>query len=162
VAFLQVLEKAPETSLHLVGKEEQTSYSVEIKNFIQQNGLQEKVFLYGEQENIPAFLEQANLGVLSSISEGMPLALLEYGRAGLAVVCTDVGQCKEVLGVEGGVVPSQNSLALAQAILNYKEDGESRKKDGEAFKNRISSHFSEEIVMKDLLCYFMGMLGQNQ
>lgn len=158
-AFLQVLEKDPETSLHLVGKDEQSSYSVEIKNFILNNGLKGKVFLYGERENIPALLEQANLGVLSSASEGLPLALLEYGKSGLAVVCTDVGQCKDVLGVEGGIVPPKNSHALAQAIINYMEDEERRKKDAATF-SRVISHFSEEIIMKDLLCFFKGVLYQ--
>ena len=38
------------------------------------------------------------MGVLSSASEGLPLALLEYGRAGLPVVCTDVGNVSEVVG----------------------------------------------------------------
>lgn len=161
-AFLQVLEEYPQTSLHLVGKDEQTSYSVEVRNFVQNNKLQEKVFLYGEQKNIPAFLEQANLGVLSSASEGLPLALLEYGKAGLAVVCTDVGQCKEVVGVKGGTVPPGNPQALAQEIINYTVNEERRKKDATAFKQRVISQFSEEVVIKVLLYYFRKMLDQKQ
>lgn len=160
-AFLQVLEKYPDTSLHLVGKDKGSPYTVKIKDFIKKNKLQGKVFFYGEQENIPYFLKQANLGVLSSASEGLPLALLEYGKMGLAVVCTDVGQCKEVLGVDGKVVPSRHFKALAVAILHYREDENRRKKDAAAFKKRVAGNFSEEAVMKDLLWFFTNLKSNH-
>ena len=50
------------------------------------------------------------IGVLSSVSEGFPLALVEYGLAGLPVVSTDVGQCSEMLdnGKAGMLVAAGN------------------------------------------------------
>ena len=69
-AFKFVVQEHQHTSLHLVGKDVQDGYSSSLKNFVVEEGLQEKVFIYGEQENIFAFLDQADLGVLSSASEG--------------------------------------------------------------------------------------------
>ena len=52
----------------------------------------------GSVEDTASLLASADCGVLSSNSEGLPVALLEYGMAGLPVVVTDVGQCEEVTG----------------------------------------------------------------
>ncbi|HEX9151310.1 MAG TPA: glycosyltransferase family 4 protein [Flavobacterium sp.] len=80
--------------------------------------LNENVVFLGPIIDISELLSKADVGVLSSISEGLPVALLEYGLAGLPVVCTDVGQCKEVLGNGdfGWIVPPKSPKELAYAI----------------------------------------------
>ncbi|MFV8326015.1 glycosyltransferase [Flavobacterium sp. ZS1P14] len=80
--------------------------------------LNENVVFLGPIIDISELLSKADVGVLSSISEGLPVALLEYGLAGLPVVCTDVGQCKEVLGNGdfGWIVPPKAPKELALAI----------------------------------------------
>ena len=75
------------------------------------------------------------------------MALLDYGRAGLPVVCTGVGQCAEVIGAAGKLVPPQNSEALAQAIMDYIEGSQLRKSDARSLQEKIRSNYSEEAVM---------------
>ena len=67
----------------------------------------------------PAILRACSIGVLSSASEGLPLALLEYGKHGLAAVSTAVGQCPEVLdnGYAGVLVPASRPRISAHAIV---------------------------------------------
>lgn len=153
-AFRKVLEKQSETTLHLIGKDEQDDYSEEIREFIDVHNLNEVVFIYGELENVPAFLEQADLGVLPSASEGLPVALLEYGRAGLPVVCTDVGDCAEVIGCAGILVPPNNSTAFSEAISTYLLNNGKRTEDAASFHQKVNTAFSEETVIPDLIRYF--------
>ena len=72
----------PEWSLLLVGKDFEDDYSATLKQFIKSNRLEESVFILGSRTDVSNILKQCQIGVLSSISEGLPLALLEYGTAG--------------------------------------------------------------------------------
>lgn len=153
-AFKQVISKHPETSLHLIGKEEQSSYSSGIRRFLEDNCLQEKVFIYGEQENVTAVLGQANLGVLSSASEGLPVALLEYGRASLPVVCTDVGECSQVIGSAGKLVTPRDPEALAQAMKEYIENFQLSRTNANNFQEVIKNKYSEEAVLPQVYEFF--------
>ena len=141
-------------SLHLVGEDPGTVHSKAVLEQISSSVVAEKVFFYGTQKNIPKILEQANLGILSSRSEGMPLALLEYGMAALPVVCTNVGQIPEVVGSAGILVDSNNSEELAQAILSFAENKELCFPKGAELKSRISSRFGENSYRLDLLEFY--------
>ena len=68
---------------------------------------------------VPALLRQARTFVLSSISEGVPLAVLEAMASGLAVAATRVGGVPDVVtdGVTGLLTPPRDPAALAAALL---------------------------------------------
>src|SRR5690606_11617093 len=105
------------------------------------------VFLYGEQENIEGLIQQATIGVLSSSSEGLPVSLLEYGRAGIPSVCTQVGEIPNVVGSYGQVVVPENPEALAEGIIVYIENEIKRKEDASEFKKKVLQEFSEKVVI---------------
>ena len=73
----------------------------------------------GEQKRVRPFLEQAQLFVLSSISEALPVSLLEAMALGLPAVVSDVGAMPEVVRAAGCglVVPSSDPQSLADAIV---------------------------------------------
>ena len=81
------------------------------------------------------------------------MALLEYGLAALPVVCTDVGQCSEVLGngEYGEVVSAKRSEALAQSIIKFIEDEAYRKKTALKFHRHVKETYSQEAVMHQLV-----------
>jgi glycosyltransferase involved in cell wall biosynthesis len=115
--------------------------------------LNEYVAFLGPVINVSELLSMADVGVLSSVSEGLPVALLEYGLAGLPVVCTDVGQCKEVLGNGdfGWVVcpksPSKFAAAMKEAIL----DTQLGKEKGGKLKNNININYGSKGFVKKYL-----------
>lgn len=154
-AFVLIKDIHPNLTLHLIGKDEQSKYSEEIRNFIQDHKLVDSVLVYGEQENIPALLQQANMGVLSSASEGLPVSLLEYGRAGIPVICTRVGQCEEVVGNRGKLIPPKDPQALAHAIDEYIQNSESQKKDAQFLLQEIKTNYSEETIIPTVLDFFI-------
>jgi glycosyltransferase involved in cell wall biosynthesis len=100
----------------------------------------------GSVHDTAALLYNANIGVLSSVSEGLPVSLLEYGLAGLPVVITNAGQCAEVIenGRFGKLVPSKNpeefALALKELILN---ESDSRSM-GLAFKAHVEKTYGAQ------------------
>ncbi|WP_231563267.1 glycosyltransferase [Salegentibacter sp. Hel_I_6] len=141
-------------SLHLIGEDPDTVYSKAVLEEISSSAVADRIFFYGTQKNIPKILEQANLGILSSRSEGMPLALLEHGMAALPVVCTNVGQISEVVGNAGILVDRNNSEELAQAILSFAENNELCLLKGAELKSRISSRFGENSYRLDLLKFY--------
>ena len=83
--------------MHFIGNDLNSIYSKQILKELEISETTKKMFYYGSKRNVILILKQADLGVISSRSEGLPVALLEYGLAGLCVVSTDVGQCKKVI-----------------------------------------------------------------
>lgn len=88
---------------------------------IQALGLEDRVALVGEVDDVPARLARADLFVHPSHHEAMPLAVLEAAAAGLPLVLTDVGGAAAILrhGAGGRVVPPRDPVALADAILDH-------------------------------------------
>jgi len=108
--------------------------------------LQEFVEFVGSVPNPSEYLLSADIGVLSSVSEGLPLSILEYGYHGLAVVATDVGQCSEVLGYGkyGKIVPPSSPRELAAAIHNLLVNPIERISLGFEYKEHIEKEYSED------------------
>ena len=72
----------------------------------------------GSRGDIPDVLAAADVFVLSSVREGLPVALLEAMAAGTAIAATSVGGIPEVIqdGESGLLVPAEDAAALAEAV----------------------------------------------
>lgn len=89
----------------------------ELKTLINSLGLQSRFLLLGFQENLKSTLNQFDVFVLSSRSEGFPLSLIEALAAGLPCIATDVSGVDEMLGECGGIiVPKESPGDLAMAM----------------------------------------------
>ncbi|MDZ4147348.1 MAG: glycosyltransferase family 4 protein [Flavobacteriaceae bacterium] len=154
--FRKLSKIFPEWTLHLVGKNFGDAYFNQIRQFIETHQLQENIFIYDSREDIHHILSQANIGVLPSQSEGFPLALLEYGLAGLPVVVTNVGECAGILGnpPQGLLIESGNAEQLKASLSLLITDKQTATRLGMDFKNRVQKQFSpEKAVTKLLACY---------
>lgn len=149
-AFNTIQKEHSDVSLHLIGKNWGDAYFSKIKNLISELKLENKIFYYGSQAGVDGYLEKSDLGMLSSDSEGLPMALLEYGQAALPVVVTDVGQCREVVRNYGKIVEPKNPNALSAAVLNYIEYPKQRNKDAENFHQHIRKNYTEDAVFPQL------------
>ncbi len=152
-AFRYVSKIYPDWSLHLVGQDFNDAYSKSIFDTIIQHNLEHSVFVYGSCPDVSAILEHCNIGVLSSKSEGLPLALLEYGLSELAVVATAVGDCKLVVknNDTGLLVPSEDNKSLSKAIIAYIEDLQLRQTYSNNLKLLVGSHFSETSTLNTIV-----------
>ena len=82
------------------------------------NGIADRVHLLGLRSDVAAILAAADVFVLPSLSEGLPLALLEAMVAGCPIVASEVGEVSAVLeqGAAGVLVPPGDTRALAAAL----------------------------------------------
>jgi glycosyltransferase involved in cell wall biosynthesis len=152
-AFVEVHKQFPDWTLHLIGSKSEVHYYKQLQDYIDQNNLRKSVVIYENCTNGSVLLTQADIGVLSSQSEGLPLALLEYGWAQLGVVVTDVGECGEVLqqGQNGLLVPPNNPQILAEKIVFLIKNEEERMQLGQKLYQRVVVTYSEEIVIEQLI-----------
>ena len=124
-------------------------------------GLAAHVSLLGCRDDVAAVLKGCDVGVLSSSSEGLPLALIEYGMAGLASVATRVGQCAEVLdaGRAGLLIPPCEPAALATAILTLLESPQQRALLGGQLRERVHQVYSDGPAMHQIGAVYETVLS---
>lgn len=157
-AFSKIEKEFPEYTLHCVGVSFNDDYSKKVNNLVTNLELSSKVFFYGSCSDVKAILSNCNIGVLSSKSEGLPLALLEYGEAGLPVVVSDVGDCKKVVksGFSGLLVPRENPEALAKALKEIISNQNKAKNMGLALRHTVFNRYSQFAVLKLVLEVYRG------
>jgi len=161
-AFRKVHSLFPEWTLHLVGKDFNDGYSNQIKQYISKEHMDASVFLYGSKSDTEYIISQCDIGVLSSISEGLPLSLIEYGFGGLAVVATDVGDCRRVIKdySVGKLVKPNDTEAMSDCLVSYIEDAVHRKDIGHNLKVFVQDYFSKEAIIKSLILNYKKVLSR--
>lgn len=107
-------------------------------------GIGERVILGGFRDDLHRLLPGLDLAVLSSHTEGLPVAVLEAQAAGVAVVATAVGGTPEVVqdGQTGYLVPAANPEALAERMQQLLRDDAGRWKMGQRGAERVREEFT--------------------
>lgn len=148
-AMAIVARKNAQAHLLLVAARADADCADAVAAHINRLGLDDRVTQLGERHDVPAVLAACDVGVLSSAAEGLPLALLEYGMAGLATVATRVGQCAEVLdeGRAGRLVAARSPEMLAEAMLDLLENRAHRAALGSALRRRVREAYSVASVV---------------
>jgi glycosyltransferase involved in cell wall biosynthesis len=149
-AMRRIADAEPRAHLLLVGHAADDEYGRTAMELIRRLGLASHVSVLGLRDDVPAIVRQCAVGVLSSASEGLPLALLEYGEAGIAVVSTAVGDCRALLEPLGGgcLVEPGDSDGMAEAVLALLRDPERRRRQAEAFRAIVRKDYSEEAAIR--------------
>ena len=157
-AFSIVAKDFPESTLHLYGKSFNDNYSKRILHNLEANDLKENIFYHGEVENIRFFLPHFNVGVLASNSEGLPLALLEYGFAGLPVVATDVGEIRKVIQDKGIIVQAGKADLFAKAIIKIFNDKEYAKALGRNYREHVNKEYLADHVLPEVIKVYESII----
>ncbi len=137
----EVLKKFPNAKAWIFGE---GPLRADLQSQIEQLGLSDSVKLQGKSDHIAMYLASADVFVLPSRWEGLPIALLEAMSAGLPCVATKVEGVDEALieGVHGLFVPVEAPGALAQAILQLLHAPEARNRMGVAARRHISTFYT--------------------
>lgn len=143
----------PDWTFHLIGNDFDDAYSKALKQAINDHSLEETVYIYGLRQDTGSILEQSDIAVLSSLSEGLPVALLEYGMHKKAVVATNVGELPLIIADKqnGRIVPSDDAQQFSDALMNLMGNPQLRKDYGEALYQTILQSHSQEAVVGDYL-----------
>lgn len=112
-------------------------------------GLRDKMEFTGPFRDISDIMERIDILALSSLTEGMPLVLLEGMAYGKPIVATDVGGVSELVlnGTSGLVVAPKDPRALADAILLLADDPQKRETFARASRARFEKTYSSDIVI---------------
>lgn len=136
----------------------------QLQSQIERLGLQNKVKLLGQWDSIPEILAAADVFVLPSRWEGLPMALLEGMMAGLPVIATRVEGVDEVVqpGEHGLLVPLESPAELAQAILQLLRSPADRQRMGAAARERVLGSYTTDRMCEAYLQVIVKSLGEGK
>lgn len=154
------IKSEPRIKLLLVGSTNDVQQVNDIKDEISRNGLENNVTIMGQRTDVQAILQYSDIGILSSASEGLPMALLEYGAARLPVISTRVGQCAEVLdnGRAGILVDTAVPEQLAKALIHLLKSPHERSQLGSRLYERVTDHYSPKAVVRQICAVYETVL----
>jgi glycosyltransferase involved in cell wall biosynthesis len=146
-------ESHPDWTFHLIGKNFKDEYSRQIEKLIKEYDLENNVFLYGSRQDVENILKQASIAILTSQSEGLPVALLEYGWCKKAVVVTNVGEIPVIVQHKknGFIVDSNEPNLFHESLVNLITHEELQSDFGKALYDTIQADYTAESVMKKYL-----------
>lgn len=145
--------RIPDLLAYLIGPtDEDKPYYEECLEMITYLGLQETITFTGRVK-LTDYMDKIEVNVLTSISEGQPLVILEMGAAGIPSVATNVGACAElILGNEfeyprlkpgGAVTPLSNPALTAKEVGDLLIDKGWHEECGQAMKERVRLYYNE-------------------
>ncbi|HAQ21950.1 MAG: glycosyl transferase [Acidimicrobiaceae bacterium] len=155
-AFEEVLRSVPDAILLVVGDgEEMEAHRASAVT------MGRAVRFVGWQADLRGLMAIADVAVISSDNEGMPVTLIEAAMAGVPGVTTDVGSAAEVVedGVSGRVVPP-DAHALAEGLAEVLADAGRRADMGRAATARAHAMFSTDRLVEDHVALYRRLLNR--
>jgi len=155
-AFADVVRRIPDVVLVVAGEGgEMDALSAA------SSSLGSSVRFIGWQADVHPLYAMADVVVISSDNEGMPVTLIEAAMAGVPGVTTDVGSASEVVedGVTGRVVPTEAG-ALADGLVDVLADRPRREAMGRAAAERARSLFGVDRLVEDHATLYRRLLGR--
>jgi glycosyltransferase involved in cell wall biosynthesis len=115
---------------------------------------------WGFQSDMRQVYQNCNIVTLPSFGEGLPTVLIEAAACGRSIVATDVAGCRDVVkdGVNGLLVPPNNPVALADAILDLINDPAKRELMGKEGRIIVEGKFTNLIVNTKTLDVYQTLL----
>lgn len=149
-----VLEQVPDVDVLVVGPmDEDPDYYQECLTIVKNSGLTGKVTFTGKVK-VEEILARITVVVLTSISEGQPLVILEAGAAGIPAVCTDVGDCRDLLlgkrteqpwlGEGGHIALLTDPKMVAHGILDLLTNRPYYERACKAIQTRVGTYYRRD------------------
>jgi glycosyltransferase involved in cell wall biosynthesis len=115
----------------------------------------------GHVDDMPGLLTEVDIMVLPSYREGLPKSLIEAAACAVPLIATDVPGCREVItdGIDGLLVPVQDSTALAEAIRRLDDDRKFAKRLGIAAQEKALRKFDQDIVIEQTIAVYDELLS---
>ena len=112
----------------------------------------QKVKLFDQVSDMPAFYQSIDAFLMTSITEGFPNVLVEAMASGLPCITTDVGDAKYIVEEKGWVVAPRDVAGLKAAILNYVKLSQADKRSlKQQTRARVEQNFSIQHVSQQYM-----------
>ena len=148
-------QSTPDIVAYIIGpQDENPQYYQECLTLVSMLGLERNIIFTG-QVKVDDYLPLIDVLVMTSISEAQPLVMLEAGAAGIPIVATDVGACREIiegatyetpqLGAGGIITQLASPASTADAIYTLLSDNELFDAASQAIAARVESYYNETV-----------------
>lgn len=127
-----------------------------LEKYVTDKGFADRVTFLGNQSKVTELLAQAQLFVLLSDWEGLPISIIEAMRAGLPIIATNVGGVSELVtdNNNGFLIDREDKELLKQRLRQLLTDAALRQKMGDASERRFLRNFTfSPMYQKTLYVY---------
>lgn len=140
-AFRGASSEVPDLQLWMVGDGSERTRLEEVTARL---GIWERVSFWGQRLDVVPFFASADMFIMSSVSEGLPMSLLQAFSIGLPAIVTDVGGMAEVvrLADAGATVPAGDVQAMTSAIISLAGDSGARERFSKKAEQAFHTHFT--------------------
>ena len=130
------------------------------RQLARQLNIQDSVSFSGACSDVAQRLARADIFVLISDWEGLPLTILEAMRAGMPVIASDVGGVSESVehNVNGYLVPRDSQVRLCEALLSLIESEELRRAMGREARRKFEDGFTFDLMLNRTLNIYEEVL----
>lgn len=157
-AMAHAVKICPSLKLLIVGEGETRP---QIEAAIRENSLQDHVVLAGSRSDVADLLAASNAFLMSSISEGIPLTIIEAMAARLPVVSTAVGGIPEMVQHEqnGLLADSGDGPALGECLMRLQQNPDLAMRLAEAGRQTAEDQFSQQGMLDGYEKMYREMLS---
>jgi glycosyltransferase involved in cell wall biosynthesis len=159
-AVKEVAETNPEVRLVILGEgDERFALEEQVKRL----GLEQRVLMPGYVENARLSLPLFRMFALSSLTEGLPIVILEAMQAGVPIVATKVGGIADVLenGTTGILVDPSDPVAFAEALRKMINEPSLLSRFAENGKKTVHEKYSSSKMTFNYLAVYNQLLGKS-
>ena len=144
-ALDQVVKELPQVKLFIIGRGD---LELHLKRLVTKLKLDNAVIFLGFRKDVKRLLSGMDLFVLSSLTEGLPISLIEAMDAGLSIISTDTGGISEVkeLGGDIQLVKSSAPSLISECIINFLSKEKLKKNNN---RSVVEKHFSVEMMARN-------------
>ena len=158
LAFSEFRKSFPNSGLVIVGE---GKFRQQFEVLVDELGVKDDVLMPGYYSKVPTMLRHSKVLVMPSLTEGLPITLLEAMSLKTPVVASAVGEIPKVLGDgQGGILLSDVGPAtISKAIEKSVTDIELSNRKAEWGYGEVSKNYSSEAMADKYLAFYKGVLG---
>ncbi len=162
LAIRRVRAEGAPVELHLFGNVDATNRSSYTENELRAFATEPGIFWHGFASDVAQVWRDHHVALLLTYREGLPRMLVEAAAAGRPIIATDVPGCREIVrdGIEGFLVPAQQTDGAAKAIRRLADDPALRQRMGAAANSKFRQGFTEAHVQLKLEALYQGLIGE--
>jgi len=167
-SFSQLKQELPKSRLHILGAVDDDEYHAECLSLIDYLGVEDIIF--PGFVDIKQYLEGIDFTLLTSLSEGQPYAIIESMAAGLPLISTDVGSCRELIegdaydryGPAGICVTPLHQSEMLEALIELSENEKMRQRMSQAGRQRVQAFYNIEGMVENYQNTYQKAIEQWQ
>jgi len=157
-AAIELTKHIPELKIVIVGDGESKQT---LSSLTEKADLQEKFIFTGARKDVPELMKIMDVFILPSLQEGFPRTLLEAMYIGLPIIATNISGIPEIIinGENGLLIPSKNSKAIEDSVLDIYRDINLRNRLGRNARKTIQSRFLLQNYVNRLEGLYLDLMG---